>query len=503
MNITRVKKWIGVCGVLLLIIILFGWLYSHSTIEISVANPDLGVISYKLTNQSDGKITTITSHSAHVKKRVHRGVSEILVSQNQKNYFAIVKTGGFLATTKVNASLLAEKSRAFVGDSPAPCLFYTDQLYSYECGATVGDINLHVSASSNQPTYTQKGLPAPLEGSVEGLAKTSKGNIALLHPFDSEGTGGHVAYLLDNNLKPLKTTALVDLASDVTYTVTAYKSGFLVYDTSFTKLVYYASLDAQPETIAIKKPTVSGLQPLALSASGEAITLLYSNSSGDVGESGAAVKKIKNTVLIYNQGSSKELNFDNEPLSTAILCGTDRLCVLSGVTLSVYDTTGQKKSLLYSVSGVKDVGYVGSSLIVVRGSEILALDVGSLTASVDYSLGDYQFCGLKASDTNSYLLCVIGGSKKSALLVNRAQDNKDSIDKKVSQLRKLPKTADVSVYGQFIFVTPDLGQMIYDSASKGYDYPQGPRDAASQNIDKAAESLGLTTAGFRVIDTIK
>ncbi len=503
MNITRAKGWIGVCGAALLAVVILGWLYSHSTIEISVANPGTGDISYKLTTSPGGKTTTITSRSADVKKRIHRGSSEILVSQNQKNYFAIVKTNGFLATTKVSASLSAEKSRVFVGDNPAPCLFYTDKLYSYECSATAGDINLHVPASAAQPTYTQKGLAAPLEGGVEGFIKTSEGNMALIHPVDSEGPGEHVAYLLDNNLKPLKNTVLAGLASNVAYEVTAYKSGFLVYDASFTKLVYYASLSAQPQTITVKKPSDNSLRPLALNASAGALTILYSNSSGDAGESGAAIKKIKNTVLIYNNGNTLELNFDSEPLSTAILCGTDKLCVLSGATLSIYDAASQKKALLYGIGGVKDADYVGSSLIIVRGSEVIALDTGAFTVSVDYSFGDYQFCGFKASDANSYLLCVIGGGKKSALLVDRTQENKDSVDKKVSQLRKLPRTADVSAYGQFIFVTPDLGQMVYDSAAKGYNYPKSSRDTASQNINEAAESLGLTPAGFKVVDTIR
>lgn len=470
--------------------------YGFIKIQVTGGATGGGGYTYTVGRLAGAKATELTSSEASLKRLTRSGNYEISARGPGGGFFALAKVDGFFRTRAVEAKLSPEKSRLFVGDNPAPCMFYGQMLYSYECNEGNLPINIHVPASETTPSYTDNLPSGYLEGLVEGIIKTAEGNLALFQPADAEGGAGRVVMLLDNQLKPVKSTAL-DLANgNGAYRLAAYKSGFLVYSADFTEAYYYSSVGGNPEKIDIKKPQAAGMNFVSLSASGDRLIAVYSDlADEDVGDSGPK-QKIKSEVIDLSSGSRLIIP---RSVSSAVACG-NRLCALGEGELLVYGAGGKED---YRISGVSQIETVGGNLIAVRKNEVLGLDIPSRTGGIDYSFGEYDFCGLQKIDESRYILCVIAGSNSSALLIDRAAADLDSIDKKLAGLRKLPFINSASVSGGYIYVSPNLGEPQYIQSLDGYGYEPSIKQKVNDQINQAAAKLGIDTAKYRLVNTLR
>jgi hypothetical protein len=503
----KAKRITVLSTVLILALIIFYWFYSHAQLEINISNPGGGQITYEISNQSKKGPESIKTQSTSLKRSVAKGSYEISVSQGEQSYFALVKTDGFFSKSKVVATLAKEKQRSFAGNNPAPCMFYNGQLYTYTCNGAFSDINKHVPATASEPTFVVKNSSTKITGILEGLINTPQGSVALLHSVDLEGPGGHSAYVLDGNLNPLKQAALKVLKSDDSYSLKSYQSGFLVYDSKFEQVFYYAGIEATPKSINIERPENDALQPVALGVNGSSILTLYTSSANPASLSTKTDKNARNEIIIsrfdQNGGlSSKKIDIDGYPINSAVLCGQEKICVQSGSSLLVYDESGGGNPL-YSIRNASSVESVGGNVILVRSSGILNFNPDTKSGSYDYTFGDYRYCGIKKSNPNQYVLCITSGSGKSAaLLVDQGAANIDSIDKKIQKLQKSTDLTDISIYGKYIFFTPDAGSLIYSPSLGGYDYDpnllKSSGDKANQEIDK----LGINRNTYTIINVL-
>lgn len=501
----KVKRYALLFGLLFVALLVASFIWRYGFIQIQVSGASSGSqLAYSLQRQGGGKAAIVVSaDSPTLKRLVSKANYEILVTQNNQSRFTIAKTSGFFRTQKVALGLTSEHSRKFVGDNPSPCMYYTDRLYSYECGDPYGRVNVHVPATATTPTYVSRHSVANIEGSLEGIIRTNAGPVGLSHPSDVEGPGEYVAYLFDKNLKPKETLELEELDSQKTYAIKAYgNGGFMIYSSDLDEVVLYDGWNAKGRPLNLKPPEDKSLKAVSLSTNGTTVLLVYSSFSAvDITDSELQNKRTKNQVVIYKDQQVETTRLDGDPISSAESCGQNQICVLRNGVVSIIDPAGQTAEPLYSVEGVDSIASFGNDLLAIRNREVLSLDVGSKSGYIDYALNGLSFCGLQKIDDRRYVLCVVDKDKKAALLIDRGVADEDSLDKKIQQLRKQPGVKDISVYANYVFITPDLGPLVYDSSIDGYGYSPSDRQRVNSSLKLEVERLGISTKAYTVIYT--
>lgn len=501
----RRHKKLFIISPLLLIITLTVSNYSFISIEVTGSSPG-GELTYRLLNQNGQKTTEIKTSSTKIKKIVPKASYEILVTQNEKSSFSVAKTGGFFTNTTVQAKVEQERSRQFIGNNPGTCMYYAGSiLYTYGCSDSFSAVAIHVPATTSQPTYITKNTDA-INGAVEGIAKTKAGVVALIGASEGSASGAaHTAYLLQDGLKLTSAVALQDLDAHTSYSMKPYKTGFIVYDSSFSKIRYYASVAAKPETITGGSPDDRAMLPFLISTSAGSIITAYSNNTqGETAnlDSSNTSKQVKTDIYLYENGKTKKFAFNNS-YTVIKLCGNQKLCMLGDKTLSVYSISSERPDFLFSVKNVHTIENFANSLLVVREHEIIQLNVDTQSGFIGYRLGDFQFCGTQ-DDIDGYLLCLIDNtSKKVALRINGAAVNNDNIDKKVEDLQKLSEVKGVSAYGKYIFISPNLGQVTYNNSLHSFGYDPATKKVINSKIDSEVTKLGVDRAVYKVINTLQ
>lgn len=478
------------------------WFYSHSIIEISVSKTSQGDLTYSLFKQPAQKPKTVTTKNQTVKKIVAKGSYEVLVSQSNNGYFGLVQTKGFLSKTKVSAVLTPEKSRQFIGDSPDDCLFFEKVLYSYKCSdSSFVNINVHTPATSSSPTYISKLSASTIDGVIEGLVKTNSGNVVLTHQVDVEGAGGHVVYLVDTNLRPIKQRVLDGLQNNQTYSLIAYQSGFVIYSLENDFYSYYSSLDSSPQSLPIATTHDASLKPLMIGTGDNNLWVVFSSQRNVDNDRLSQNKNIKNSIVIYDGQTTKGLNFDGRQINEASICGPDKICLISDRVMSLYQISGTNTALAYSIGSVKHILAVPNGIDLIREKEIIRLNNNSREGSIEYSFGDYKYCGHQQLNQDKYILCIVNRAGKSqAILISQELDS-DSIDKKIAALSALPEIATISIYDKYIYISPELGQLIYDKDTNGYIYDPATKQRVNQKINGEINKLGIDRQKYIIINT--
>ncbi len=504
MDINQLRKraiWIVILGVLLAVLF---WVYGHSFIEITVSESIEGDISYRLLDQGSHRQNVIKNQNKKVKKLVRRGNHEIEITQGEKSYFKIVKAQGFLKTTKVAAGLLPEKSRTFVGNNPSPCTYLVNQvLLSSACGGVFYNANVHVPATNDSPTLVKKPKVAS-EGVLEGIVTTKEGNVLLMGASRLQEDQGapHTAYLLGENITLTDGVGL-DLQANKTYDIRAHKDGFVVADSDLTQVLYYESRHSTPQALDIEKPKDSKLLPFELSTYGESIGIAYSNNTaGEIADTDNPDDpnhaKVRTIISIATGNNKRSVELKGS-YSYVRLCGESKLCAIKNEELQVFDIAKKPKQL-YRVSDVHFVESIQGTLVLARKNGVLGINTESSEGAIDYSYGDYRYCGMQKTN-DKYLLCLGNHkNKKVALLVDPAQPNPDSIDKKVSELLRVPGVVDVSIYTNHIFISPNTGNPIFDKELGAYrDNPETIANS-SRRIQEYIDKLGIDRNAYTIIN---
>jgi len=486
------RKKILVGLLIFIALIALFWISGHSRLELVL--PDQAGLTAQLTDASNH--TKNSQLRGTVSRIVGRGQYRLTVKNSNASYVEVINTAGFLRKTSVTAKLTVENDRTFVGDNPAACMYYMRQiLLSSVCQDIYSQLTMHVPATSTVPTYVRK-VGGVIDGSVEAFL-TQK---SLLVLRASNGTG-HLRYTIGNNFSLNDGHLLTELSRDKTYTFQAYKDGWVAYDDAFSEVWKYDNSLSHATKVIINHPKNSSFRPVALGTSTNSLMVAYGNGAGQTKPSGydtaSTEPTTKKTKTIIVDGSS-EYSF-NMSVSSFTPCGNQKLCLLSGSTLSVYNLASGKPKLLFKMNDVQQI--MGSQpLLVVTKDGVQSLDADKQAGFTSYSFGEYNYCGIKPAD-GGYLLCVRNfKGRSSALYVNQSSSNTDSIDKKMLDLLKKDGVKDAIIYGSSIFVSPDLGQPVL--GVHGYEYPDSVKAAGSQKINQAAKDLQINTTKFRVVVTI-
>ncbi len=497
----RRKILIGLIGIILLY--LFFWLSGHSYVEISVPTQNSNKeITYKLLNQASQKSQETKTSSSSIKKLIPRGNYEVWVSGEGGSYFSITKTGRFLATTSVNAKLQPEKSRQFVGDNPGPCMFYLEgRLVSYACGDLSTNLNIHMPANASQPTYVLKNQHADLAyGSVQGTVQTREGTLALVQPpADNETGDGYSLYRLNGSLVASNRVGLAALDKSKPYNITAYKDSFLVFDENLGQVLYYSSSTAKPAVVKVDKPSDQSLVLLDTKTKDTFVVTTYGNKNE------AKKQKQKAEVVLSDGTTSKHFSFSKNYFS-ATVCGTNKLCALASKNLDVYDIAGQKPALLYSLTNVAtNMVNTDTGLLLINAQAVLNFNVDEREGFAEYTFGGYTFNNIVTlGGNNGYVLSLTNNKgRRVALLINQGSADSGAIDKKVLELEKLSEVSSLSIYENYIFISPNVSSLVYNNALKAFDYDPVQKKAANDKINQKIKELGIDTNKYIIVNTKK
>lgn len=494
--------------------------FTFSYIEITVASGRTDIdTTYMLTRQGDDK-TEFKTRSQHIKRLVRRGNYEVSVRQAETSYLAVGKSGGFFGTSSFTASLISEKAREFVGNNPNACMYLLPPVVaSTPCNSTVDELSIHMPASSKEPTFIKKARgPAAL---LEGVVSTKEGNFAIVSiESEQEGSGNYHA------LYPINTDGVLDVANEHmltalnggrTYKAASYQDGWIAYSKDGSEILYFKSVNSAPSTLKIDKPDDTSLALVDLAVFDEQIVLTYANQT-PVGrnfddpsgtkshsaefETQRAKIKQRHEVIVYSNNQSKYITFA-KPLTVVRSCGTQELCVVfEGGNMGVYDISKSKPGLKYELTGVVDLDNSNRMTLVVRNDGIYRFDISKKEGFLEYGLGSYKYCGIKTGDT-SYVLCIADKSnKRLALRINLMMTNNDSIDKKIAELSMIRQVKNISIYGRYIYISPDVGNPQPNPQTGFFEYDKTTVINANLKINQEIDRLGISRSAYTIINTI-
>lgn len=491
---------IGVAVVLVMIL-----LAGYGFVAVEPTGTGSGEITYDLTNQGNGKVTTLKSTSS-VKKLLPRGTYEVMVRQGDTSYFAVVKSSGFLMTKKVASQLAPEKGRRFIGDNPSPCMYLAKgTLASYGCTSSLQSLALHMPATATQATYALKS-PTLLGGTLEGVLSTKRGDTVIVKnrsDTDEEGPP-HASYLLGAGAELRDGKALEGLSENQSYTAYPYKDGVLMVGEGFGNALFFPEASGQPQNLNIHQPKNTKQEAYSGDARGSRLVIAYANAEQNNKrnlDDEKDTKPVEGTLVVQDDSGSREYAVKKKYVLVK-LCGDKYLCALANEEVEVFDVSGKKLKLLYRVGHVTDMLVAASQLILVRSNDVMAVNIGNGTGAVQYHVNNYTVCDIQPTG-DSYTICLINSkSRKVALFIDQ-KSTTDGIDQKIAEILKTPELKSLSIYGGFVSVSPEVGNPTYLPTKGGFGYDPRKVLSANKAIKDAAAKAGLDPTKYVVKSTME
>jgi hypothetical protein len=88
-----------------------------------------------------------------------------------------------------------------------------------------------------------------------------------------------------------------------------------------------------------------------------------------------------------------------------------------------------------------------------------------------------------------------------ALYVDRTQNNTDSIDKKIAGLNDLENVKSVSLYRNQLYISPGLGNPVYNRVTNSFGYDEALRKATNAKINSTIDELGIDRTKYVITNT--
>ncbi len=465
-----IKHWKFVFAILILLLGLYVF-SSYGFIEVNVdggVNPKS--LKATLTGRTGSKTSDIDLSSGVIKKFVRRGNYQLMVNQAGKSTLAIVNSPGWFKSSSTNIKLASTWGGQLVGDSPGACMTFTgSDLYSFDCGEG-SSFNYHVPASTSQSTYNK---PIDLGvGKIEGLTRIGNDLLVLAQAQgdDSAGGNGHFLYLVSQNQKITSKKNINDFSANESLSIVQYKNGFIVYNNDFSKVHYFATFSAQPETLKMLGPNDNSQLPLTLNANNKGVLAEYSSKAGaQVNSTGKGLGKAKVTIVYSTGGSAQSFKFSRQFQSISS-CGNQKICLYDNYAheMLVYSVDSEPH-YLYSVYNIDSMYGSSTQPILVIGRSVIKFDADSKTGNLIFTGSeDNNICGIEESESLT-VLCISSGNKTFALYLSSSFVN-DSVVNILNQLLNMPEINFASIYKNLVYISPNLGEPIYLNSIGGFGY---------------------------------
>lgn len=498
---TRIRVMVLSVFGLLLIWFLF-WVSSFGFLEIVSPGSSEGA-SYTIYSQDGEEIASADTKSSRFKRLLRKGSYQVLVESGSKSHYSQVSTKRLFGTARVRADLKPEHNREFVGNNPGFCMHYGQAvLYSYNCSEP-GELISHLPASDSLPTVVNR-EPGPPYIPLVGLVGVGGGTRAVA---ESRGEAEEVKlYNIDQSLLLSQPIELEKQHPDTIGGALPYKSGFVTHTDDLLSVDYFEPPGFARSALNTREPSPDIDNPVELTVYKDAVGALFNNSRhGD--DEGLH----EHTARHHLSGKSEFVVYGDSPRSYSFktlytaggYCGTSRLCLISNGILDIYDINDSKARYQLSIKDVQRVLPIKDKIVIATTHKIFSIDQSALAGRVSYQYDDYQYCGLSPAGS-AYIACVINGrGEKAALLIDPEQVNLDSVDKKIARLRADPAVSAVSVYKKYIYVSPNLGQPVYDPSAGEYIYDEALQKSTDKHINRLIKSLGIDTSYYKVVNSLQ
>lgn len=494
----KIVKWIILGIIIILMGFLAYWIITRAYIQVNISGQTSDQFKYSFLNQSNDSLSIIDSNSNKYSQLVSSGNYEVNAFQtslgSEKSSFNYLKTGNLFSTSQVDAGLVSENARVFIGNNPSGCNNYLfNQLISYICGGLLANAQVYIDATPTQPAYSLTTKGAGPAGYDEGIFNTPEGNFVLSRsPAESEYGSRQILTKLGTGFKSLGGIEMPDLDPTQTYFSKAWQEGFLVSTLNFSTIYYFPSSKSRASKVYGTSPGSQELNPVSLDIYNDQILTSYSIITED---------NSRNFTEVYIISNSSTQKFKlNKSYSKVNFCASSKyICALSGDKLDIYKVNGTELLYKHSINKVISILNNHNSFLVVNNIGVLNLEIEQQKGYYSYTLSEYQFQKIEPS-SNGYILTLTNNNNRSfALLVDQTLENKGSIDKVVLKLQSDSNISNVAAYKNIVFLTPNIDRQL-DKDQNIFVYNQAKLKDINTNINNLLKSLNIPS-DYTVVNT--
>lgn len=490
--------------VVVFVLALFFWFYSHSRIVIS--NPDNNSTSYVITNQANGKSFTINGGNNVVSRTVSRGSYVISADDSKRTFVSAVSTKPFLQKSTVLVKLHSQASRTFVGNNPAACMNYINGvLVSYTCDGSYASLVVHHPATPTKPTWTTSPINGFLKD-IEGITLTSQGYSMVLRNLDDLGTDfSHYAYpitdasqTLDAATSTAGATGLAGLNSNTNYLVSTYQKGLLLHDKKYSSIIQFSPGSGQGRAVPIAQAPKNATIPVRFDNTDDTVAVFYTNIPSDT-DGQKSNLKIVGKLIIFKNGQNTTYSF-NQSVYGLQLCGQQKVCIVTDAGMTVYALGKKSLSPLFTIPHVNTILRAPGGILAQTDKNILFINPDDATGYVAYSFGSYQFNAMATDPAGGLISVTNGGGNKVALLLNLSQPNTDNIDGKIAALGRSSNISNISIYKNLVFISPNYGEVVWVPSQSQFGYDPAKKATVDAAIAKDVANSGINTSQYQIIN---
>lgn len=482
------------------------WVSTFSIMKVVVSDSTQGQdFTYKLTDTSNGTVTTFTSASVSSRRIVKKGTYAVEVSQATKSYIAIVNTRSFLQKTTVNAKLVAENYREFKATNPSPCVINDGtSTFSYACKSKVSSLKYHQNGTVTKPPSI-KTVSGSDDQVIEGSLTLGNETYILIKEYilasdDGSTTASHTLYPLQNSLVLTDGVSLQGLSEDAVYSIYPFKNGFIVYTSSFDSIYYFSSLSESPKKFSNNTNVdMNKYQATGVTVSNRYIFTSFVPINTDFETKDTS----KGSTIVTSLDEAGNITTANiaGTFPNISACANDILCLIGGKRVDIFSIDSLDKKPLFSLyEAVNAIPSTKEYIQLITSRGVLNINPKTREGYMSYSFGNYDYCG-GFLDKSGYDLCITNTERSWLLNIDTSRSIVDEIDKQILKLQNSSIISAVSVFSTNIFITPNYGDRIYNNVQNIYEYSPSTVNDVNQQINELINSSGIDKTKYKVINT--
>ena len=493
-------------SVLLFIAFIIGFYWLSTRGRITIILPEgqktILITQNELSESFETEATSFT-------KTLRSGSVTIDIRTASESYVSINTVGRFLSSKIVEARIEPENPREFIGTNPRSCSDTIGLiLVSYACRGELFGLVFHRPASATTPS-TVLSVETIFEnkteevdelnpGVIEGTFKED-GKLFILVKTNRNSGNTHALYeavVKDNNYDVVFRARLDNLDRNQLYSVNK-SDGILEFSSGDFKHVFSGeSYNSLEKTILIDTGLPSKVELLRRKKGFVVNTEEVPLSNGD----GFEISSIKTKVTLANSSGedSKSIELDQR-VGVLDFCG-QLICVVDeSQILRIYDTNLDEK---YSIINVLNIMPLDKKNIMLQTTDgVVRFNIEELKGYYVYRQG---FDVVSMSITgNKTILSVRGKASSHALVLANTQSNSNDmyVDQALQNIVSSVFVFGFSAYGEYVYVSSELGEREYNPESETFRHPQSVKDAAAVEINRLVKDSGLTEQGYKVTIT--
>lgn len=495
MNINRNKiiKLVVAIVLLLAALLLFFWAWGKGRIKITLPNDGSKVVEIIGSNTNVNENTEKNSFS----KILDSGTYSVVIVKDDISYVELVKVGGLFSNTSVDASNLQEQSgREFIGDEPRSCpVLVGSELVSYSCGGILDSLVYH-NPAGKLPTYTTKVEDSAAFSetitidpeTIEGTATINNTVYLLRHPIsgDELDNSSHSLYKIEKSgdsmrLKFDKKLSILD--DEESYKLR--QNNGILYISGSDGRVFSGTSFENLKDITPKNLEIDENSELVAGKDDQVLVISFAPKS-------SSQKQIRYTdtlVSIVEKDKSLQKTFKGKILSEIEFCG-EYICALDGnKTLLILD---RSLEVVRSVEKINTYSSIGGELYAQSDTKLIRLNLQEFKGKIDF-LSDYFTISNLTSTNNRMILTLRSANKNHAVVLT---DNSSKPDELFIPLFKNGFVKTVSIYKKTAFVSPELGDEVYNSSTCTYEYREDIKVEARDTINNLLNNSGVVNSGY-------